>query len=140
MISLFFKNKKQPPLFPTSEPEADFGWIDQTAAEGELQVDVYQNERQIIIKSTAAGVKPEDLSISLNGELLTIRGRRESPDNVLDDDYLCRECYWGSFSRSLLLPVAVDQQKIEAYLENGVLTIVLTKTGKPKKITVKVKE
>lgn len=139
MISFFFKNKKQPPLFP-SEPEADFGWLDQAAAEGELQIDAYQNDHQIIIKSTAAGARPEDLSISLSGELLTIRGRREMPTDVSLSDYLCQECYWGPFSRSLLLPVAVDPHRIEAYLENGILTIILTKTGTPKKVTVKVKE
>jgi HSP20 family protein len=139
MISLFLKNKKQPPLF--QEPaEADLGWLEQTPTEGELQLDAYQTETQIVIKSTAAGVKPEDLAVSLNGELLTIRGWREQEESIPLDNYLRQECYWGSFSRSLLLPVPVDPNNIEAYLENGVLTVILTKLDKPKDIVVKVKE
>lgn len=131
-----FEEKKEDNGF--SEMES---WInsENVEMEGQLSIDVYQNEEQIIIKSTIAGVKPEDLKISLHNDLLTIKGSRESERNIKEENYLFRECYWGSFSRSIILPSEVDEKRVEAELENGVLTIKLYKTDK-KKIEVKVKD
>ncbi len=100
-------------------------WPRIIAAEGQLAVDIYQQEDKLIIKSTIAGARAEDLNINLNHDLLTIKGTRELKDNIREEYYLCRECYWGPFSRSIILPVEVDPQKIEASLEEGVLTIIL---------------
>jgi HSP20 family protein len=115
-------------------------WMDEDYEEGQLSIDVYQTPRSIVVKSTIAGVKPDDIGISLNNDMLTIRGKRQMKENIRDEDYLYRECYWGSFSRSIILPVEVAADKIEAELENGVLTVSLPKAKSAKQISIKVKE
>ena len=116
-------------------------WINYNEAEteGQLALDVFQTDKKIVIKSTIAGVKPEDLKISLHHDLLTIKGKRSVKEEVKDEDYLYRECYWGSFSRSIILPAEVDSRRVEAELEGGVLTINLYKNN-PGQIEVKVKD
>jgi len=115
-------------------------WIDDDYEEGQLSIDIYQTPKNIIVKSTIAGVKPEDIDISINNDMLTIRGKREDKDEIEEDNYLYRECYWGSFSRSVILPVEVKADKIEAILENGVLTVILPKAKTSKQVSVKVIE
>ncbi len=116
------------------------GWIDDDYAEGQLSIDVYQTPKSIVIKSTIAGVNPEDIDISINNDMLTIRGKREEKEEIKEKNYLYKECYWGSFSRSIILPVEVEANKIDAVLENGVLSITLPKAKTAKQISVKVKE
>ncbi len=108
--------------------------------EGELSVDVYQTKTNIIVKATIAGVKPEDLEIYIHNDLLTIRGKREQEKEERDADYFYKECYWGGFSRSIILPVEVVADKVEANFKNGVLKIVMPKSQKSKIINVIVKE
>lgn len=115
-------------------------WMGGDFEEGQLSIDVYQTPDSLIVKSTIAGVKPEDIDISVNNDLLTIRGKRDMDESIMDEDYLFRECYWGAFSRSIILPVEVKADKIEAYLESGVLTVSLPKLKKVKQVSVKVKE
>ncbi len=140
MLKLFVE-KKSSSAEPTEQDlEGLNNWIsDDQATEGQLAVDVYQTEQKIFVQSTIAGVKPENLQISLHHDLLTIKGRREPKDNIDNSQYLYRECYWGSFSRSIILPSEVDNKKIEAVLENGVLTISLIKVS-PSPIKIQVKE
>jgi HSP20 family protein len=108
-------------------------------AEGQLTIDVYQTDNDIVIKSTIAGVKPEDLDVSINNDMITIKGERKNEETVDSGNYYYQECYWGSFSRSVLLPVDVVPEKIEAALKNGILTIRLPKadTTKVKRIQVR---
>ena len=108
-------------------------------AKSKLSIDVFQTDKKIIIKSTIAGVKPEDLKISLHHDLLTIKGSRSLKEEVSDEDYLYKECYWGAFSRSIILPTEVDNKHVEAELESGVLTISLYKNH-PSQIEVKEKD
>ena len=115
-------------------------WIGDDYEEGQLSIDVYQTPKSIVIKSTIAGVKPEDIDISINNDMLTIRGKREEKEEIKEENYLYKECYWGSFSRSVILPVEVEADKIDAFLENGVLSIILPKAKTAKQISVKVKE
>ncbi len=115
-------------------------WFDGDYEEGQLSIDVYQKPDKLIVKSTIAGVKPEDIDISINNDMLTIRGKREANEKISGDDYLYRECYWGAFSRSVILPVEVEAEKVEASLENGVLTVILPKAKTSKQISIKVKE
>lgn len=117
----------------------DDGWMDDEYEEGQLSIDVYQTPKTIVVKSTIAGVEPEDIDISINNDMLTIRGKREEKEKINSDEYLYKECYWGSFSRSIILPVEVEANKIEAILENGVLTVILPKSKTSKQISVKVK-
>jgi HSP20 family protein len=93
-----------------------------------------------VIKSTIAGVKPENIDISINNDMLTIRGRREVQEEISDENYLIKECYWGGFSRSVILPVEVDAESVDASLENGILTITLPKAKTAKQFSIKVKE
>lgn len=116
-------------------------WLDyeEPETEGQLAIDVFQTDKKIIVKSTIAGVQPADLKISLHHDLLTIKGQRRLKEEIREENYLYRECYWGSFSRSIILPSEVDNKKVEAELENGVLTITLYKT-QPGQIEVKSKD
>ena len=106
---------------------------------GQLSVDVYQTKDNIVIKSTIAGVKPENIDISIDNDMITIRGQRKMEEEVKEDDYFYQECYWGSFSRSIVLPMEVKADEAEASLKNGVLTIILPKVKKAKSVAVKVK-
>ena len=117
----------------------DDNWLEEDYS-GQLSVDVYQTEHDIVVKSTIAGVRPEDIDISINGDMLTIKGLRKKDHEVLEDDYFFKECYWGGFSRSIILPVDVKADKIAATLKNGVLTVVLPKAEKKNVKVVKVKE
>lgn len=108
-------------------------------AEGQLTIDVYQTEDSIVIKSTIAGVKPEDLDVSINNDMITIKGERKNDEDVNIENYYYQECYWGQFSRSVVLPVDVISEKSEASLKNGILTIKLPKADitKTKRIQVR---
>lgn len=108
-------------------------------AEGQLTIDVYQTENDIVIKSTIAGVKPEDLDVSINNDMVTVKGERKNEEVVENGNYYYQECYWGSFARTVLLPVDVLPEKADASLKNGILTIRLPKadTTKTKKIQVR---
>ncbi len=141
-MNIFKKNKSNSYKIPNSNEleEHSLIWTDTELLEGQLLVDVYQNPKEIIVKSTMAGVKPENLSISLNRDILTIKGKREYDKSIKDNDYFLRECYFGSFSRTIILPEEVNEEKMEAILENGVLTIILKKTHKEKSVKVKIKE
>ncbi len=116
-----------------------FEWLEEELTEGQLLVDVYQTNENIVVKSTIAGVKPENLFISLNRDILTIKGKREHDVLIDEADCLLQECYFGSFSRTIILPEEVDNKKIEAILENGVLTVVLEKLYKEQQIKIKIK-
>lgn len=107
--------------------------------EGQLTIDVYQTDNDIVIKSTIAGVKPEDLDVTINNDMVTVKGERKNEEIVDNGNYYYQECYWGSFSRSVLLPVDVIPDKVDASLKNGILTIRLPKadTTKVKKIQVR---
>ncbi|MFA6392114.1 MAG: Hsp20/alpha crystallin family protein [Patescibacteria group bacterium] len=124
----------------TDSPEVDHGgWLEENY-DGQLSVDVYQTEDSIIIKSTIAGVKSEDIDISINNDMVTIRGLRQKQEEVAKEDYFYQECYWGGFSRSIILPVEVKEDKVDAELENGILTVVLPRAIKTKATSIKVKE
>ncbi len=107
--------------------------------EGELSVDVYQDRNNIIVKSTIAGVEPEDVDVSFDNDMLTIRGKRKEDLSVDEENYFYKECYWGSFSRSIILPVDIIPEKIKATIKNGILTIKLPKTKK-RDINIKIKD
>ncbi|MFH1668020.1 MAG: Hsp20/alpha crystallin family protein [Candidatus Komeilibacteria bacterium] len=116
----------------------DEQWINEDDFEGQLSVDVYDEKDNIVIKSTIAGVKPEDIDISINNEMVTIKGKREQCENITEENYYYQECYWGGFSRSIILPVEVQANKVDASLKNGVLKVILPKAKKEKQISIKV--
>ncbi len=107
--------------------------------EGQLTVDVFQDDQNIIIQSTIAGVSPDDLDVSITNDMVTIRGERRQQYEIDHEDYFYQECYWGTFSRSIILPVEIDADRAEAKIKNGVLTIRIPKanTAVTRKLKVK---
>jgi len=141
MLKNLFPFKNQIPeeenFFPIQKDGGeDHPWLTKEY-EGQLSVDVYHNDKEIVVRSTMAGVKPGDLNIIVANDLLTIRGKRDAEPSINPSDYLYRECYWGGFSRTLVLPQDVKTEKIKATLKNGLLTIVLPKALESAKIKVK---
>lgn len=140
------KNKKEVDIVEDQELEDEdqnfedvYEDDDELEEEGQLSVDVYQDRNNIYIKSTIAGVEPEDIDISFDNDMITIRGQRRKDKSISEHDYFYQECYWGGFSRSIILPVDVQEDEIEATIRNGVLTITLPKI-KGKDINIKVKD
>lgn len=115
---------------PEEEPEME---------EGELSVDVYQTGTEIIIEAMVAGVKPEDLHLSITRDMVTIKGRRDGNTSVTHDDYFYKELYWGTFTRTILLPHEVEIEEAEAVEKHGLLIIRLPKVDKARQTKLKVK-
>lgn len=113
-------------------------WLE-AGEEGELTVDVFQTPDEIIIQSTVAGVKPDELDLSITQDMVTLKGRRQKSHEISEKDYFYKELYWGAFSRSILLPQEVDSDAAQATLKNGLLTIRLPKLDKTKTQRLKVK-
>ena len=107
--------------------------------DGELTVDVYQTPEMIVVKSMIAGVRPEDLEVSITRDLVTIRGKREEERIANEEDYFARELYWGSFSRTIALPEEIDVDESEAVEKHGLLILKLPKLDKKKQSRLKVK-
>ncbi|HUW71960.1 MAG TPA: Hsp20/alpha crystallin family protein [Candidatus Humimicrobiaceae bacterium] len=115
--------------------EVEEKWLE---AEGELAIDVYQIENEVVIQSAIAGVKPENLDIAIERDILTIRGNREKPFEE-SGDYFTQECYWGPFSREVVMPVEVDPERVEATMKDGILTIKIPKMLREKLRKIKVR-
>jgi len=107
--------------------------------EGQLAIDAYQTEDDVIIKAPIAGVKPEDLEISITDEVINIKGTRKEAEEIARENYIAQECYWGSFSRSYALPIQVNSEKATAGMKNGILTIKIPKLEKVKTKTIEIK-
>jgi len=123
---------------PNEDKENELGDIFEEG-EGQLTIDVYQTPEEVVVESTIAGVKPEDLDISITNEAVTIRGKREKTETIKDEDYFYQECYWGKFSRSIILPQEIDADKAVAALKNGILIIRLPKLNRQKTKKLKIK-
>jgi len=106
--------------------------------EGQLTVDVYQTNEEIVIKSTIAGVTADGLDISIASDMVTIKGTRSPEEKIKQSDYYYRELYWGPFSRSIILPEEIDADNAKASMKNGVLTIKLPKLAKSRIKRIKV--
>jgi HSP20 family protein len=107
--------------------------------EAELTVDVYQTATEIVVQSMVAGVAPENLSITITRDMITIRGKREENRSITEDNYYTHELYWGSFSRVISLPEEVDPEEAEAVETHGLLIIRLPKINKNKETNLKIK-
>ena len=109
-------------------------------AEGQLAIDVYQTPDEIIVESTIAGVKGDDIDVDVTSERVTISGERRKEEVISTGDYYYQECFWGKFSRSVILPQEIDPDEATSILKNGVLTIRLPKLHRDKSRKVKVRE
>jgi len=99
-------------------------------SEGQLTVDVYETPNEIVVESTIAGVNSEDLDIDVSNESVTIKGERRRTEEVKEENYFYQECFWGKFSRSIILPQEVDPDNAQSSLKNGILTIKMPKLSR----------
>ncbi|MBW6440979.1 Hsp20/alpha crystallin family protein [Patescibacteria group bacterium] len=133
---------------PTNETELneknDTQWLDKEHGgadeEGQLTVDVYKTKDSIVIKSIIGGVRSEDLDISVTSDMVTIKGKRNNIDEVSEEDYYYQECFWGNFSRSIILPCDIKAEGVEATIKNGILTLRLPKIEKNMSMKIEIKE
>lgn len=121
------------------EKKGNNNWIEEENDEAELTVDVYQTAKDIIIQVMVAGVKPEDLELTIARDMVTIRGKRGENRHIDEDNYFTKELYWGKFSRTILLPQEIEPEEVEAVEKHGLLTIKLQKIDKDKRNVVRVK-
>jgi HSP20 family protein len=134
-------SRSQAPVTPTRQKHVvvDEDTEEVEMEEGELSVDVYQTNTEIIIEAMVAGVKPEDLHLSITRDMVTIKGRRDGNTQVNHDDYFYKELYWGTFTRTILLPHEVEIEEAEAVEKHGLLIIRLPKVDKARQTKLKVK-
>ena len=130
MASKSFFDKLAEGPFASSKNKSNASHGSLSDSEGQLSLDVYQTETEIVIKSTVAGVRGSDVDVSVTNDILTIKGVRVKDEEVALRDYYYQECYWGPFSRSVILPASVNIDQIKASLKNGILTIRLPKLAR----------
>lgn len=106
---------------------------------GQLPIDVYQTPDEIIVRTFVAGVRPDELNVSISRDMVVIEGSREEREQVVDSDYFSRELFWGSFSRTVLLPQEVDVDASTATAKDGLLTLVLPKLDKTRQTKLRVR-
>lgn len=106
--------------------------------QGGLAMDVFETDNEVVVKCTLPGIKPEDVEITLTGDMLTIRGEIKAEENVKQENYYLQERRYGTFSRSITIPVSVQAEKAEAHFEHGVLTLTLPKAEEVKPKSIKV--
>jgi HSP20 family protein len=106
---------------------------------GSLAVDMYETDDAVVVKSAIPGIDPDDIDISITGDTLTIKGETKAEEEVKEDNYIRRECHYGSFARTIAIPVSVVAGKAEAEFENGVLTLTLPKAEEVKPKTIQIK-
>jgi HSP20 family protein len=113
--------------------------LEEEPAEGQLPVDVHQTPGEIVIRAFVAGVRPDELGISISRDMVVIEGARASRDQISDGDYFTRELFWGSFARTVLLPQEVDVENSSAIAKDGLLTIIMPKLDKARQTKLKVR-
>ncbi len=114
-------------------------WVEEHNDEAELSVDVYQTPREIVVQTMVAGVKPEDLELTISRDSVTIRGKREESRTIDEDNYFTKELYWGRFVRVISLPAEIEPDEVEATERHGLLTIKLQKIDKDRRSNVKIR-
>lgn len=117
-MKFFLKNNSDSATFFEQED-----WFSEKNNEGELSIDAYESNEHLVIRALVAGVNLDDLDIEVHSNILTIRGERKDNRTREQRAYLYKECFWGKFSRTIVLPDDAETQKISAKLDNGVLTI-----------------
>lgn len=129
-------------------PQTQYGFADKSeesstkedGEEGQMAVDVFRTENDIVIQAIIAGVRSENLDVSITRDSVNIKGRRENTRRTGRENYLCDELYWGSFGRDIKLPDEIDADSAEASTKNGILTIKLPLINKGRVQKIRVKE
>lgn len=108
-------------------------------SEGQLSVDVYYLDSEFVVQAPIAGVSEEDIEINIENQMLTIKGERKQPEEDEEKNYFYQECYWGPFSRQVMLPEDISAEKAQASFKKGILTIRIPKIKKTKKKKIDIK-
>ncbi len=106
---------------------------------GEFKIDMYQTEDAVVVKASLPGIKPEEVDISVTGDMVTIRGEHKEEQEIKEEAYLRKEQRYGSFCRAITVPVDVKSDKAEAVFENGIMTLTLPKAEEAKTRSIKIK-
>lgn len=114
-------------------------WNEEPAGEGELSLDVFQTPDDIIVRTMIPGVRKDDMDISISRDSITIKGSRKEDKIISDQDYVVRELYWGTFSRTVQFPHEVDIEHAEATENQGMLTIKLPRIDKERQTKLRIK-
>lgn len=112
---------------------------EEPSADGQLPVDVFQNPNEIIIRTFIAGVRADEINLSISRDMVVIEGSREEQEQIIDSDFFIRELFWGTFARTILLPEEVDVDASTANAKDGFLTITLPKLDKKRQTKLRVK-
>ncbi len=123
---------------PVMHSEKAPSWAEEEI-ESELAVDVYQTPTHLILKTMIAGVRPEDIDLQISRDLVVIKGKREDEKEISHDNYYVKELYWGSFSRSIVLPVEVEPEEAEAIERHGLLMLKIPKIDRKRQTKLKIK-
>jgi HSP20 family protein len=137
-IEKFFSDDYDDMFSRNTQLIANDDWKEE-ASEGRLSIDIQENDGFVVIHAPMAGVKEDDIEVSLTEDMVSIKGKREIEKKEEGENYFIQECYWGSFSRSQSLPTQVISDKAEATLKNGLLTIKVPKASKAKGKFLKIK-
>ncbi len=132
---------RKPGFLSSTEEESEDAqeWAATEEEPSELSVDVYQTGDEIVVKAMTAGVKPEDLDIDISRDMVVITGHRKEGSMAETGDYLTQELFWGSFTRTIMLPEEIDPETTIATEKNGLVIIRLPKLDKKKKTKIRVK-
>jgi HSP20 family protein len=103
-----------------------------------LAVDMYETEGEVMVKASLPGLKPEEVDITITGNSLEIRGETKEETEEKRGDYYYKERSFGTFQRSLTLPVEIKADEAEATFENGVLTLKMPKAEQAKAKQIKI--
>ena len=125
-------------LFEDSFVRPRWGWVAPMHA-ANLAIDMYETNDQVVVKAALPGVKPEEIEITITGNMLTISGESKEESQVKEKDYIRKEQRYGSFTRSVTLPNGLKADKADATFENGVLTLQVPKSEQVKPKTIKIK-
>jgi HSP20 family protein len=122
-------------LAKTELPTPDAAKADPRDSEGpigQLTVDIYHTLNDIVVESAIAGARPEDIDVSVSPESISIKGMRRRELEGPEAEYLHQECYWGKFTRSIILPEEVDPESANVNFKNGILSVRMPKTNRKK--------
>ncbi len=142
-MSALFKKSKNEEIEETSvevkesSPAERKKW---DSPEGQLVVDVYETDKEIVIQSAIAGIKINQIDISLENDIIIIKGERENPCKDKERSYFLKECYWGPFSKEIILPREIDTSRIDAKIKDGILTIRMPKIERAKSKKIEIEE
>ena len=111
-------------------PSKEKTWLKK---DGKLAVDVYETSENIVIQAPVSGVKKDDLEIITEKDMIIIKGKRERPEKEEIKGFYAQECFFGKFKREVILPEEVDPSRIEADMNEGVLTVKAPKIEREKR-------